>query len=268
MPRCFKKGNRSTRASRVSVDASSTECVEAGRFRLHARRVRSPRADTESCAGKVYARPAALTTTFTTFGLSSSADAGCARRRWTFRFAPALRPRRQSPSGQSRFVALDVHHRVALATPGDFGDAIGTARMFRACHFRPAEFCATSQMRVSSVATMTSLNDFAFCIARRRVDQRLAGDERERLAGEPRRGVTRGMMPTISHGVFSHSPRRLVTPKRNEGGNKNRRRIELKTVQVTFTSTMSNNPTESFKLRHRNKMRMMIFTGKRTILGR
>jgi hypothetical protein len=49
---------------------------------------------------------------------------------------------------------------------------------------------------------------------------------------------------------------------RIEGG------IELKTVQVTFTSAMSNNPTESFKLRHRNKMRMMIFTGKRTILGR
>jgi hypothetical protein len=49
---------------------------------------------------------------------------------------------------------------------------------------------------------------------------------------------------------------------RIEGG------IELKTVQVIFTSTMSKNPTDRFRLRHRNKMRMMIFTGKRTILGR
>src|ERR1017187_8956026 len=29
-----------------------------------------------------------------------------------------------------------------------------------------------------------------------------------------------------------------------------------------FTSTMSQNPTERFKLRHRNKTRMAVFTGK------
>jgi hypothetical protein len=101
------------------------------------------------------------------------------------------------------------------------------------------------------------------------LNQRLAGDERERLAGEPRRGVTRGDDANNLHTAYlatapADSSRRnaMKAETRIEGG------IELKTVQVTFTSTMSNNPTESFKLRHRNKMRMMIFTGKRTILGR
>jgi hypothetical protein len=38
-------------------------------------------------------------------------------------------------------------------------------------------------------------------------------------------------------------------------------RIELKRCTL-FTSTMSKNPTERFKLRHRNKTRMTVFTGK------
>ena len=62
-----------------------------------------------------------------------------------------------------RLVALDVDHRIAVHARGDFGDAV------RAARDDPGEvistrqnFWATSQIRVSSVATMTSLSDLAF----------------------------------------------------------------------------------------------------------
>ena len=55
------------------------------------------------------------------------------------------------------------------------------------------KFCATSQMRVSSVATMISRKRFRLLALLDDVlDERLARDERERLAGKPRRSKPRG----------------------------------------------------------------------------
>ena len=91
-----------------------------------------------------------------------------------------------------RLVALDVHHRVAAAAFRDFCNAVRAARMFRAGHFHATKFCATSQMRVSSVATMTSPTISTLALLDDVLDEGLACDQGQRLAGEPRRSVPGG----------------------------------------------------------------------------
>jgi hypothetical protein len=53
----------------------------------------------------------------------------------------------------------------------------------------------------------------------------------------------------------------LIKPQLAAPKQEAKARIELKRCKL-FASTMSKNPTERFKLRHRNKTRMAVFTGK------
>jgi hypothetical protein len=53
----------------------------------------------------------------------------------------------------------------------------------------------------------------------------------------------------------------LIKPQLAAPKQEAKARIELKRCKL-FTSTVSKNPTARFKLRHRNKTRMAIFTGK------
>ena len=73
-------------------------------------------------------------------------------------------------------------------------------------------------MRVSSVATMTSLKRFGLLALLDDVlDERLARDERQRLAGKPRRSVTRGNDADDFHGaILSHSLPRRSKPRRQK----------------------------------------------------
>jgi hypothetical protein len=53
----------------------------------------------------------------------------------------------------------------------------------------------------------------------------------------------------------------LIKPQLAAPKQEAKARIELKRCRL-FTSTMSKNPTERFKLRHRNITRLAVFTGK------
>ena len=86
-----------------------------------------------------------------------------------------------------RFVALDVHHRVALATSGDFGDAIGSARVIRSRHFRVTKILC----HFPDPCVVRRDDDFAqrpgfLALLDDVLNERLADDERKRFAGKPR----------------------------------------------------------------------------------
>ena len=85
---------------------------------------------------------------------------------------------------------------------GDFRDAIRAARMIGRGHFHPAELLRDLRRSASSsVATMTSRERLGLLALLDDVlDERLAGDQRQRLAGKPRRSVARGDDANGSHG--------------------------------------------------------------------
>jgi hypothetical protein len=140
MPKCFKNGNA----------AIGSAPGAASRMYGIVRRE------------KYNARPAALTTTFTTLGLAYSA--GSVRAVAAVDISASSKPRATasttagSSSGSSpwmlitasqwQFRATSAMRSVPLAWLG----AVISARQ---------KFCATSQIRVSSVATMTSASDLA-----------------------------------------------------------------------------------------------------------
>ena len=121
MPRCFKKGN--------AANCSLTEPLAASRKYGIVRRE------------KYSARPAGLTTTFTTFGLPYSAGffegrGGGGHFLLRQRAGDGVDHRRVD----QRLIALNVHDRVARAARGRFRDAIRAAGMVRTRHFDAAEF--------------------------------------------------------------------------------------------------------------------------------
>ena len=143
MPKCFKKGN--------AANCSLTERLAASRKYGIVRRE------------KYSARPAALTTTFTTLGLSYSAGSWIAVAAVDISVA-LQRPRHRVDHRRidQRFVPLDIHHRVARAPARHLRDPVRPARVRLAAVIstrqnRPA----TSAIRASSVATMTSDNSRA-----------------------------------------------------------------------------------------------------------
>ena len=85
---------------------------------------------------KYNARPAALTTTFTTFGNAVFRRVGQGRGGGGhFRALQTARHRVHHGGVEQRFVALDVDHRVARAIPRHFGDAVRAAGMVRGRSF-------------------------------------------------------------------------------------------------------------------------------------
>ena len=143
MPRCFKKGN-------------AANCSFTGRLAA-SRRYGIVRRE------KYNARPAALTTTFTTFGLSSSERflMGVAAVDISFcasAFATASITF-GSISGSSPWMFTTASHSQRSQTSAMRSEPLGCSG--RVISTRQ-KFCATSQMRVSSVATMISESDFAF----------------------------------------------------------------------------------------------------------
>jgi hypothetical protein len=131
---------------------------------------------------KYKARPAALTTTFTTFGFSTppSSDGVAAV---DISSRPAPRPRRQSPRINQRLVALDVD----TASQAQFRATSAMRSVPLGCSGRSfptrQKFCATSQMRVSSVATMTSPAFGLLALLHHVLNERFARDERSGLPG-------------------------------------------------------------------------------------
>ena len=102
--------------------------------------------------------------------------------------SPAKRARHgvDHPRVNQRFVALDVDHGVAGAIGGDLGDAVGAAGDGPGAVISARQkSCATSQMRVSSVATMTSSRLLALWQRSTTCWMRgFAGDEGERFSGK------------------------------------------------------------------------------------
>ena len=129
MPRCFKKGN--------AANCSLTERLAASRRYGIVRRE------------KYKARPAALTTTFTTFGLSYSVgvpDAGGGGGH--FGIGQGAGHGIDHRRINQRFVTLNIHHGIAGKTGGHFRDAIRTARMIRTGHLHAAKFGDLRNSRV------------------------------------------------------------------------------------------------------------------------
>ena len=150
----FRAGNRKC------PDASKKQTPPTVRSSNHWR----PRADRESCVEKnISARPAALITIFTTFGLSSSAGflmrvaavdiSFCASAFATASITDG------SINGSSPWMFTTASHSQRSATSAMRSEPLGCSG--RVISTRQ-KFCATSQMRVSSVATMISESDFAF----------------------------------------------------------------------------------------------------------
>ena len=97
---------------------------------------------------------------------------------------------------RERFVALQVDHDRVVAPAGDaraFGQAIGAGGVRRARSSPRARRCrrAPAAMRSSSAATQTSRAPAASARRATCSDQRLAGEQAQRLAGQARGGVAR-----------------------------------------------------------------------------
>ena len=174
MPKCFKKGN--------AANCSLTEPLAASRKYGIVRRE------------KYSARPAALTTTFTTFGLPYSSGLGDRRGR-----GGHFRVRQRAGDGvnhggvNQRFIPLDVHDRIAGAARGHLGDAVRAAGMIRRGHFGPAEILRDlPNARVVRGHDHLGKRLGLLAALDHVLDERLAGNQRQRLPGEPRRTVTRG----------------------------------------------------------------------------
>ena len=142
MPRCFKKGN--------AANCSLTEPLAASRKYGIVRRE------------KYSARPAALTTTFTTFGLPYSSGlvigvaavdiSVCAS-------APATASiTAGSISGSSPWMFTTASQAQRAATSAIRSEPLGWSGAVISARQKS---CATSQIRVSSVATITSASDLA-----------------------------------------------------------------------------------------------------------